>query len=135
MNIPQEPEKVTVHKRTTNATNGDKAFDSNNYECKDGKLSINIKNDNDKISWQKNVEDILIVTIQYPETTDINNLELKTESVINTLDDKELKQESNVVINEEKEGIITNSIEEKQQEISKGNLYTGDAKTYNVKSN
>ena len=135
MNIPQEPERVTVHKRTTNATNGDKAFDSNNYEYKDGKLSINIKNDNDKISWQKNVEDILIVTIQYPETTDINNLELKTESVINTLDDKELKQESNVVINEEKEGIITNSIEEKQQEISKGNLYTGDAKTYNVKSN
>ena len=135
MNIPQEPEKVTVHKRTTNATNGDKAFDSNNYEYKDGKLSINIKNDNDKINWQKNVEDILIVTIQYPETTDINNLELKTESVINTLDDKELKQESNLVINEEKEGIITNSIEEKQQEISKGNLYTGDAKTYNVKSN
>lgn len=135
MNIPQEPEKVNVQKRTTSATNGDKAFDNNNYEYKEGKLSINIKNDDNKVIWQKNVEDILIVTIQYPETTDINNLELKTESIINTFDDKELKQESNVVINEEKEGIITNSIEEKQQEIEKGNLYTGDTKTYNIKSN
>ena len=134
MNIPQEPEKVTVQKRTTNATNGDKAFDNSNYEYKEGNLSINIKNDDNKISWQKNADDILIVTLQYPETTDIDNLKIKTESIINTLDSKELKQESNVIVNEKKEGIITNSIEEKQKEISKGYLYTGDTKTYNVNS-
>lgn len=135
MNIPQEPEKVTVQKRTTDSTNGDKEFNENNYEYKDGKLSITIKNGDELINWKKNAEDILIVTIQYPETIDTKNIEIKTDSVINTIDEKELKQSSNIVVKDEKEGAVTNSIEEKQEEISKGKLYTGDTKTYNVKSN
>lgn len=135
MDIPQEPEKVTVQKRTTNATNGDKEFNENNYEYKDGKLSININNNEEIINWKKNVEDILIVTIQYQGAVDTKNIEIKTDSIINTIDEKELKQSSSLIINEEKDGAVTSSIEEEQEEISKGKLYTGDIKTYNVKSN
>ena len=135
MDIPQEPEKVTVQKRTTNATNGDKEFNESNYEYKEGRLSINIKNGEELINWKKNAEDIIIVTIQYPETIDTKNIEIRTDSLINTIDEKEIKNSSSLVIDEKMEGAVTSSIEERQEEISKGKLYTGDTKTYNVKSN
>ena len=135
MDIPLEPENITVQKRTTNATNGNKEFNDNNYEYKEGKLLINIQNDEEITSWQKNAEDILIVTIQYPESADTNNMEFKTNSMIKTIDEKELTQSSNIIVNEERDGIITNSIDENQAEILKGKLYTGDTKTYNTISN
>ena len=62
--IPGEPEKVEVHKRTTDASNGDRGCTASEFS--QGKITISTDNNqNDKIRWRKDVEDEFIVTIKY----------------------------------------------------------------------
>ena len=136
LQLPNSPESVRVHKRTTKATNGDKEFGESNYEYIDGKLTINVQNGQEgKIAWLKNEEDTFVVTIQYPEDVEITNSKVSINSTITTYDEKSLVQNAEVYISEEKEEIVSTSKVEEQNEISKGNLYAGETKIYSVVSN
>ncbi len=88
VSIPNIPETVTVHKRSTKATNGDREF---NYENKDGVLTIIVENGaDDKISWAKNAKDIFVVTAEYSKDSDLTNTKITTNVNIKTYNDKEL---------------------------------------------
>ena len=106
LNIPGEPETVSVHKRTTAATNGDKEFNTDNYSYADGKLTINVQNgQNDQIAWQKNVSDVFVVTAKYPESIDVTG-SITANSTITTYDNKELTQNAETNIAEDKEALV-----------------------------
>ena len=131
LNIPGEPETVTVHKRTSSATNGDRTFNSDNYTYADGKLTINVQNgENNQIVWQKNVNDVFVVTAKYPETAEVTNSKITTNSVIKTYDDKELTKSVETSIVEEKEKLVSISEIETQNELAKGKIYAGEDKDY-----
>ena len=90
-------QNVTVHKRTTEATNGNKEFNENNYTYNDGKLVINIENNQDnRISWKKDAVDEFVITMEYPEIvaqeTEITESlrQITVNSTITTYDEKEL---------------------------------------------
>ena len=130
LNIPGNPENVTVHKRSTSATNGDKEFNTDNYTFSDidGKLSINIQNgQDDKIAWQKNAEDVLVVTAKYPETAELTNSSITTNYTITTYDGKELKPTDSITtaIANNVEKVVSIAEKETINEMSKGKIYTG----------
>ena len=131
-------ENVTVHKRTTSATNGDRDF---TYNYNDNKLEINIQNGKDnKISWIRDSEDAFVVTMEYPEeyaqelsiTEPLNRVKLT--SKITMYDEKILTQEAEILVNEQKEGIASGKQIETEHNIGKGKLYTGEERLYNTKS-
>ena len=130
LNIPGEPETVSVHKRTTAATNGDKEFNTDNYSYADGKLTINVQNgQNDQIAWQKNVSDVFVVTAKYPESIDVTG-SITANSTITTYDNKELTQNAETNIAEDKEALVSISEKETQKELAKGKIYAGENKDY-----
>ena len=134
LEIPNSPERVTVHKRTTEATNGDE--ENLTYEYKDGKLTINAQNGKDnKISWTKNSKDVFVVTIQYPETAEVTNMKLLANTIITTYDNKELKQNAELSVDNEREAAISIEKIEKQSSIGKGKLYTGEERTFTTTTN
>lgn len=134
LNVPQGAEQVTVHKRETYATNGNKDFNENNYQYDEetGTLKINIENneENGKISWVKNSNDILIATYIYPENTELINSEITINSTITAYDNKELNANTSAKIEETVDGIVTNSIIETENKIYKGKIYTGEDRNY-----
>ncbi len=135
LNIPAEAETVTVHKRTTASTNGDKEFLSSNYEYKDGKLIIRVANgQNNKIVWQKNASDEFVVTLKYPETVEITNSKITANSSIYTYNDKVLSKSVETTISENKENFATITEKETQSEIAKGKIYAGEQKEYITKT-
>ena len=129
LNIPGQPEKVTVHKRTTSATNGDNEYTASEFA--DGKITINVKNGiNNKIQWSKNVKDEFVVTIKYAETAEITNSKITSNSTLTTYDNKELKQSAESMITEDTEKLVSISETEMQKEIAKGKIYAGEEKDY-----
>ncbi|MCI9063018.1 MAG: hypothetical protein HFJ17_00180 [Clostridia bacterium] len=135
LNVPEGVEEVKVHSRTTNATNGNAEFNTENYnyDSEKGTLTINLvnKEHDGKANWNKACQDELVITYIYPEDRELANTEINVNSKIVTYDDKELKAESKNVINEEKNGIVTSDIIEREETIFKGKLYTGEERIYN----
>ena len=135
VSIPGEPEAVIVHKRTTASTNGDKEFTTSNYTYENGKLSIKVQNgQNNKIVWNKNASDVFVVTVKYPENAEILNSKITTKAVVTVYNDKELTQNSETIITENKENLVSITQTEAQTEIAKGKLYAGEKKDYLVKT-
>lgn len=134
LNIPAGAEEVKVHSRSTYATNGEESKYEYNYDlnAEAGKLKIDLKNEQDdgKIKWSKDVKDTIIVTYIYPESTSFNYEKINSNVTITTYDDKELKAESQSVISEKIDGIVTNEILEKEEVIYKGKIYTGEKRNY-----
>ncbi len=134
LNVPVGVEEVKVHKRTTGATNGNKEFNQDNYTYnpETGILAINVTNneENGKITWLKDAQDIFVITCKYAENAEIAGTEITANSIITTLDDKELKSTSEVVLQNEVNGAVTSTIAEKEEQIYKGKLYTGEEKEY-----
>lgn len=135
VSIPGEPEAVIVHKRTTASTNGDKEFTTSNYTYENGKLSIKVQNgQNNKIVWNKNASDVFVVTVKYPENAEILNSKITTKAVVTVYNDKELTQNSETIITENKENLVSITQTEAQTEIAKGKLYAGEKKDYSIKT-
>ena len=129
LNIPGEPETVIVNKRTTAGTNGDNGFTTSEFS--EGKITINVKNgQNNKIEWLKDAKDDFVVTVKYPETAELVNSKITTNSTLITYDNKELKQSVESLITEEKEQLASISQIETQKEIVKGKIYAGVEKDY-----
>lgn len=129
LNIPGDPETVTVNKRTTAGTNGDNEFTTSEFS--EGKITINVKNgQNDKIQWVKDAKDEFVVTAKYPETVELANSKITTNLTHVIYDNKELKQSAELVIAENKEQLASTSQIELQKEIAKGKIYAGEDKDY-----
>lgn len=120
-------ETVKVHKRTTNATNGNKDISdgSYSYEGENGKLKINLENneENGKISWEKDCFDVIVVTYIFEENAEFSEANLNGEVNITAYDETKLSANDMINVKDEIDGIITNNIIESEESIYKGNLY------------
>ena len=138
LNVPKDTEKVEVKKRGAGATESTLELDESSYkyDAENKKLTINLKNEEEdgKIKWSKDGKDELIVTFILPENADIKEEKTVIEDKITLYDDKELVAKTEVELGEEKEGAITYNVTSEESKIYKGKIYTGEERTYNVKT-
>ena len=133
LNVPENVEEVKVHARETAATNKSIEFKEENYTYnkEQNKLDIELGNiDTKNISWQKNAEDKIIVTYVLNEKEDITNQIISIEDKITTYDEKDLKTNGTITIDEEKDGVITSELTFSENEIYKGKIYTNEEREY-----
>ena len=148
MNTPKvenaNPEKVIINTTSKNLTTTEEiTADNYEYNKETGKITIkteNKENENNKIEWNQTGEDNYIVTYIYASTEKVGQQEIEAQAKIKLYDEKEttLTSESKIQTNnEEKDGTITISIENKENEIYKGKLYENGEReiTENVKIN
>ena len=131
---PEDAEDVKVYARSTDATSKNLEFNDNNYEYnpETNVVTINLKNEevDGKIDWQKNKEDVIIVTYSYSDDKKVIDQDIDINSTITTFDDKEFKESKKVQINGEIDGIVTPQIIQNENEIFKGKLYTKENRYY-----
>ena len=136
--IPEGATKVEVQKRTTKSTNGEKEFTEANYSTENNILTINVNNNETegKISWMKGVQDIYVVTYEYPESTDLSTQNITINEAITTYDIDNTTG-NNIVVNaeqvqvslsESKDGIASVSKQEGESNIYKGKIYSGEGR-------
>ena len=133
LNVPEKIEEVKVTSRSTKGTNNKIEFGEKNYEYNknENKLTIKLSNeDNEDISWEKEAEDIFVVTYILNKDENIANEEIKIEDKMTLYDEKEITETKNVHIEEEIDGIISSTIESSENEIYKGKIYTGEERNY-----
>ena len=134
---PEGVTKVEVHKRTTKATNGEQEFEeANNVRQEGNNVIIKVENNeiDGKVSWLKGVNDVFVVTYEYPESADLSAEEILINSKITTYSqDKttgnniELNGEQvQLQLNETKDGIASIIKQEKENQIYKGKIYAGE---------
>ena len=132
-NIP--PKDIKVNANSMVATRGEEngvSFNENNYEIKDGIITINtqnIKDENENISWKKQGQDEYIITYIYPEEALNGNqtsLNLKVNSNITLYNANEtiLKANNeNTIEIQEKIGNVVDFEVEMDENLSKGQIY------------
>lgn len=133
MNTPEKAENVKVFARNTSSTNKFMEFSNENYVYDSENKTLTIKLENGKendISWVKNVEDTFIVTYILPEEQDVSNEKIEINSEIITLDGKSLTGKSEIVLNKNIDGIVTNDLKTKEEFIYKGKIYSGEEREY-----
>lgn len=138
LNAPNGTEKTDVFARSTDSTNAQKAFNSNNYiyDNVNNKLNINLVNDDiESISWKKDSIDSFVVTFTINKDQDIKDFIANIDVKLTLYDDRELTLNKSVNINENIDKIISNDIETKENSIYKGKLYTGEEREYSTTSN
>ena len=138
--IPEGATKVEVHKRTTKSTNGEQEFTASNYSIENNVLTINVNNNeiDGKISWMKGVQDIYVVTYEYPESTDLSAQNIVIDETITTQDiDKIIgnpvslnAEQVQLSLNENKDGISNVSKLENETQMYKGKIYSGEAREF-----
>lgn len=130
--IPEGATKVEVRKRTTKSTNGDQEFTEANNVSREGnnvKITVNNNEEDGKISWMKGVKDIYVVTYEYPEDIDLSTQNITINEKITTENNIELNAEPvQVQLNGRKEGIVTVSKQEGEDNIYKGKIYSGEGR-------
>lgn len=133
LNVPKKVEDVKVTARSTNGTNSKAEFGDSNYEYNknENKLTVNLSNENQEdISWEKEAEDIFVVTYVLNKDENIANEEIQIQDKITLYDNKEITESKNVHIEEEIDGVISSTIESNENEIYKGKIYTGEERDY-----
>lgn len=133
LNVPEKVEEVKVTARSTNATNSKLEFNESNYEYNKESKSLTIKisnEDNENINWEKDVQDSFVVTYVLNKDTNIANEEITINDKIKLYDEKEITQKQNGHIEEEIDGIISNTIESNENEIYKGKIYSKEDRDY-----
>lgn len=140
--IGVKPEQVKVAAKNTLATNGKTNVEFGNlvdskyeYKQEEGKTYIEILNKVDEennISWQKNVSDEIIVTYIYNEETEINPFTSKVKSTIELYGRNEAIEKENELAleNIETVGDINTLESTVTNNIYKGNMYIGEETSY-----
>ncbi len=129
LNLPKAAQEIRIHKRTTEGTNGNKDFNNNNYNIdEENKITIDINNTENEV-WKKDALDQLVITYELDKEEEYNST-INLASNIVLQDDKKLTQNSEIKIEEEKDGSVTGDIIEKETEIYKGKIYSGEAREY-----
>ena len=137
-----KPEKVTVYAKNTSGTNSNLSFSENNYtyninegNINEGTVEISLENlDENKISWNRNGLDILIVSLILDKDELVQEQEIKVKSELVTYDEKDLTQEKGCFIEEELDGTVYGEIVNDENEIYKGNLYIGETREYQAET-
>lgn len=135
LSVLENVKEIKVHARNTKATNSNMNFDDNNYtyDKESNKLIIKLSNeDTNNISWEKNVQDTFVITYIFDKEENVTNKEIKVNSTIKTYDDKEFTENQDVTIEKEIDGIVSYSIENTEEGIFKGKIYTGEERDYTV---
>ena len=111
IDIPDGATNVKVHGRNSEITD---------YEVKEDtkKVIINAK------------EDTLVVTYEFDKEANIEGTIINGTAKVILYDDKELETNSSVSVDEVKDGSVSSEIVEKEKEIYKGRIYTGEAREY-----
>ena len=133
----QNAEQIKVLARNTEATNNQLIFTDNNYEYDktNNIININVDNNNsDSISWKKDCTDTFVVTYVLDKEAIITNQNILINSNILTYDQKSLESNKNIIVNEEKDCIVTSDLMVKENPIYKGKLYTGEDRTYQTET-
>lgn len=137
LSAPKNVQEVKAHTRSTNATNSNINFDENNftYSNQNNTVTINLQNeDTGNISWNKNAQDTIVVTYILSKEENLENKDITVNSRIKTYDDKDLTADQNVHIEKEIDGIVSYSIENAEDAIYKGKIYTKEERDYTVKN-
>lgn len=133
-NIP--PKDIKVNANNMSATSGEEnaiSFNENNYEIKDGIITINtqnIKDENENISWKKQGNDEYVITYIYPEEAlngEQTSLNLKVNSNITLYNAHETVLQANNENTIDIQGKIGNVVDfhvEVTENLSKGQIYT-----------
>lgn len=130
--VPENVKSVKVHSRENNATNSNVIFDEKNYTYDKDKnlLIINVGNEDEKlISWNKNTIDAFVVTYEFEKDAIIDD-NIIINSIITTYDNKTLNATKTISSGENIDGIISFKVENKEEYIYKGKMYTGEEREY-----
>ena len=133
LNVPEKVKNVNVHSRSNAATNSSVKFSDANYiyNKEENKLTITVANENeDNISWIKNVQDSFVITYVLDKEESVLNSEISVNAEINTYDDKKLSSTNNVHIDKEIDGIVSFELNTQEESIYKGKIYTGEERNY-----
>ena len=141
MGVPEGTEEVKVITIGTKATNGKGAeeFTEDNWEYvkeeKKVRVKIENKEEDGKISWNKEAEDVIVVTYILPEKAEVTNKEIKIEEGIKLYNrgETEKKAEGQVKIEEDKDGTIEVETKNEEKEIYKGKIYSKEEREIKTK--
>lgn len=134
------PESVLINANKTLVTTGKTLSEDNwKYDKETGKIEINLENaqENGMASWLKNGNDNFVVTYIYDKDVEFNNDKSEMTSQISLLDKNSTvyTAESGIIITgEEKNSIVTASVEQNEQSIYKGKLYAGISRDITYKN-
>ena len=134
------PESVLINASETLVTTGKTLSEENwKYDKEAGKIEINLENtqENGMVSWLKNGNDNFVVTYIYDKDVEFNNDKSEITSQISLLDKNSTvyNAESGITITgEEKNSIVTASVEQNEQNIYKGKLYAGISRDVTYKN-
>lgn len=134
------PENVLINANETLVTTGKTLSEENwKYDKETGKIEINLENtqENGMVSWLKNGNDNFVVTYIYDKDIEFNNDKSEITSQISLLDKNSTvyNAESGITITgEEKNSIVTASVEQNEQNIYKGKLYAGISRDVTYKN-
>ena len=134
------PESVLINANETLVTTGKTLSEDNwKYDKETGKIEINLENTQEKgiVSWLKNGNDNFVVTYIYDKDVEFNNDKSEITSQISLLDKNSTvyNAESGITITgEEKNSIVTASVEQNEQNIYKGKLYAGISRDVTYKN-
>ena len=134
------PESVLINANETLVTTGKTLSEDNwKYDKETGKIEINLENTQEKgmVSWLKNGNDKFVVTYIYDKDVKFNNDKSEITSQISLLDKNSTvyNAESGITITgEEKNSIVTASVEQNEQNIYKGKLYAGISRDVTYKN-
>ena len=134
------PENVLINANETLVTTGKTLSEENwKYDKETGKIEINLENtqENGMVSWLKNGNDNFVVTYIYDKDVEFNNDKSEITSQISLLDKNSTvyNAESGITITgEEKNSIVTASVEQNEQNIYKGKLYAGISRDVTYKN-
>lgn len=134
------PENVLINANEILVTTGKTLSEDNwKYDKETGKIEINLENtqENGMVSWLKNGNDNFVVTYVYDKDIEFNNDKSEITSQISLLDKNSTvyNAESEISITgEEKNSIVTASVEQNEPNIYKGKLYAGISRDVTYKN-
>lgn len=131
-----EPKTISVSARTQEASNGkaSKVFTKDEYRIENGKILLTLQNDNEILSWRKNVQDEIMITYIYDEKaiTESAKLKLNANSEITYYGRSEKTAKSNISENlelkEQIGDIVTLNLDLSTNELYKGYMLKENGK-------
>ena len=141
--VPDGVENVEVISLGTKATNGkdSEEFSENNwnYTKESNKVEIKVENkeENGKISWNKNAKDEFVITYIVPENIDLKDKDIKIKDIVELYNNKNTIKtvEGKITINEEKDGTVELKTANVEKDIYKGNIYSKQERDIKTKTN
>lgn len=141
--VPDGVENVEVISLGTKATNGkdSEEFSENNwnYTKESNKVEIKVENkeENGKISWNKNAKDEFVITYIVPENIDLKDKDIKIKDIVELYNNKNTIKtvEGKITINEEKDGTVELKTANDEKDIYKGNIYSKQERDIKTKTN